>query len=303
MIKIGKMNRFFITRFYPRGVRIVFPKQRHIVLINKQSRHYSNYHKKETGNSWLKNEIRLWTGILIIGGGIFTAYKYGYREKLPAHVHKILNDAKEKEDQGRYKEAIKLYTKASNVVKASPFLESSTFIVISRLGDCLYDAGETKKAIEAYQESLTFLNDIVLNDVDMKKRAARVLDRLGQIALESSDVYDAEKYYIQALDVLKVPIPTIIEVTKLWEESMKKGVMNEMKRPSELVSRIQPIGLEFAGVLNNLAMLYLEHGEEEKALSIFHRCYAIMILLEKQDDKRAKAVLSYISQIQENLVN
>eukprot|EP00511_Aplanochytrium_stocchinoi_P001997 CAMPEP_0204843810 /NCGR_PEP_ID=MMETSP1346-20131115/48200_1 /ASSEMBLY_ACC=CAM_ASM_000771 /TAXON_ID=215587 /ORGANISM="Aplanochytrium stocchinoi, Strain GSBS06" /LENGTH=299 /DNA_ID=CAMNT_0051983021 /DNA_START=105 /DNA_END=1004 /DNA_ORIENTATION=+ len=261
-------------------------------------RNLSNLPKRNEGVSWLFREVKIWVGLGIFGLTAFGIYKYGYYERIPSHVSALVLEAVKAKHDGEFRKAETLLIRAKNVIDTSPFSENSKFKIYMLLANCYYDAGDNLKAENGYSEAVELLKnkskDIsqsVLNTpkFEPNRDAFVAYSRLAEFAHNRQDYNKAETFYLKSLSALIQP-SRLSQIYTLWKtENVESynGNLDESEivreRHPEIVKELLLYGKDLAGVLNNLALLYLERNDVEESKAILERCFAVMTFSGLQD--------------------
>jgi len=231
-----------------------------------------------TWKDFFTREAQIWAGISIFTIGAMAAYKFGYRDRLAVSVNNTIDRAKIAEDKGLYKQAIREYEDAIQSVNDNPFSQQSRFAVLFALGQCYEKAGMITQMQEAYKESLRLLGDTELGkDIPPEDRGTLadrnrvrrwkgiICERLGQIEQDNQSFNPALGYYIAALESFAGD-PVVVE--KIFQAHVNSEILAK-----QMLSTKNAVNI--AGVLNNIAMLFLEIGEPANAKNVLDRCIAV----------------------------
>jgi len=224
--------------------------------------------------SWVKREAKIWAGLAAAGGLIALIYKLTYRDRLPIHVHQLLEQAKVADEEGNFTQAIKLYSQALHTVEVSPFSELSRFVLQYNLAQCVDRAGKLEEAERLYQKALkTLENTDEVEHKNTRHWKARALERLGQFAHDRKQYKDALAFYMSAVEAL-LGSPQVLEACMRVYEARQQG---DVEASEPIISQVSPeAGKDAAGVLNNIAMLAMETSNNvEGGVGILRRCIAV----------------------------
>lgn len=170
-------------------------------------------------------------------------------------------------------------------------------IALGNLGNWYFRTGDLTKAYQLQQQDLA----ISLQEQD-KQRTAKVYSNLGLICLEENKLNQAEDYFIQSLAIAK-------ENRFLKEQSIALGNLGYTKMLTENYAEALPLlqqklkiatdmndKLELINVLGNIANLYLETAEPDKAIDNYKKIIEIYDYLGDAEGKNE--VLDFIAKLE-----
>lgn len=217
-------------------------------------------------------------GAAAVGVGLYVAIKLADVERQPSQVTKLIALARESEASGNSHAAIKHYVQAINVIGAGPFATASDVPVRFALAECYDGAGMKPQAREAYARVVSASAGV--HAEEKRSEVARwrglAFERLARLAEERSDSKLAAENYMHAVDAL-VQEPEVLErCFRAWQGGRADPEQAvAIAGEADALDLATGIAKDVAGVLNNLAMLFIAEGEPVMARNVLGRCLAV----------------------------
>ncbi|CAK9035503.1 Hypothetical protein SCF082_LOCUS21323, partial [Durusdinium trenchii] len=227
----------------------------------------------------LRREGKIWAVSLAVFGGGIWVFNTFFKDRSEARMQDLVKAATAMEEQHNLAGAALQYREARDVVQQGRFTLGSRMWIDFRLADCLAKAGSNGEATQLFTE----LANQPLPSSGSSKRARKeenrmrlskglALERLGQKAHDQGLRVEALQRYVAALEAL-LGHPSALEAY----EATPSGLESEIPESRSKLRKVPPrMARATAGILNNIAMVFLEQGELDRAEAVLARCGAVL---------------------------